>query len=100
MLTCHEADCYFEARQYREALNHYERAAGLLRDSPSALAAYVQIINCYVFMGDSAEAEAALARARVLTDRLDAEVFEHDFSPETKEDWKEYFAWMERVKIL
>lgn len=96
----YEADCYFEARLYRDALNRYDQAAGLLRGSPSALAAYVQIINCHVFLGEPAEAKAALARAQVLTDRLQPEAFAESVSPETKEEWKEYFAWLERAEIL
>ena len=96
----YEADCYFEARLYQEALSRYDRSAALLRDSPSALAAYVQIINCHVFLGQAAEAKAALARAQVLIEGMSPEIFASSVSPESKEEWKEYFAWLERAEIF
>jgi len=96
----YEADCYFEARMYREALERYDRAAALLRGTPSALAAYVQIINCHVFLGETDEARAALARAEVLADRMKPEAFAESVSPETMSDWKEYFRWLERTNLF
>jgi tetratricopeptide (TPR) repeat protein len=96
----YEADCYFEAQLYRDALRRYDQVAGLLRGSPSVLAAYVQIINCHVFLGEAAEGRAALARAQVLADRMNPETFENDVSPETKDEWKEYFEWLGRAEIF
>lgn len=96
----YEADCYFEARLYSEALGRYDQAAGLLRGSTSVLAAYVQIINCHVFLGQTAEARAALARAQILAERMPPDSFAVSISPETKENWKEYFAWLERAEIF
>ncbi|MBU0718044.1 MAG: tetratricopeptide repeat protein [Planctomycetes bacterium] len=96
----HEADCYFETGNYQQALKLYEDAAGALKDSPSCLAVYVQIINSHVFLGQVDEARAALARARILVDAIPAEAFAKSVSPETREDWKRYFGWLGESELF
>ncbi|MCH7838850.1 MAG: tetratricopeptide repeat protein [Planctomycetes bacterium] len=90
----YEADCYFESHQYREAIKRYEEAAAIFKESRSGLAAYVQMINCHVFLGQTEEARAAFARAQVLTDAIPAQAFEGLVVPESRRDWKRYFAWL------
>jgi len=96
----YEADCYFEAQEYREALKRYERLAGLLKDVPAGLSAHVQAIHCHVFLGQAAQARTALARAQVALDRLDSESFAAGVSPESKADWKQYFHWLEDSELF
>ena len=90
----YEADCQFEVQDYREALQRYDLAASLFKDYSSALSAYVQMIHCYVFLGDAQEARTALARATVLADVLPESAFEGNVSPESREEWKRYLAWL------
>lgn len=90
----YEADCSFATQDYRSALKLYEDAAGLYSGGVAALAAYVQIINCHVFLGQRGEAKAALARAMVLTETMPDTAFEAGFTPETRADWKGYFEWL------
>lgn len=90
----YEADCHFETQDYRRALKLYEEAAGVYKDSPSALAAYVQIINSHVFLGEPEEARAALARALVLVNSIPDRSFLDGVSPERRKDWKRYFEWL------
>lgn len=90
----YEADCLFETQHYPAALKRYEEAAAIYSEHPSALAAYVQIVNCNVFLGRDEEARAALARALVLTDSMPAAGFHASPSPETRRDWKRYFEWL------
>jgi len=90
----YEADCYFETQEYAHALKLYEEAAGMYRDHPSGLAAYVQIINCHVFLGQPREARAALSRALVVVEAIPDEAFAQSISPETRADWKRYFEWL------
>jgi tetratricopeptide (TPR) repeat protein len=90
----YEADCWFETGDYDRALKLYEEAAGTFKDSPASLAAYVQIINCHVFLGQTHEARAALARAQILVDALPESAFARAVSPETQDDWRRYLAWM------
>lgn len=90
----YEADCYFDTQDYPQALKLYEEAAGMYKDQPGGLAAYVQIINCHVFLGQADEAKAALARALVLVESIPEAAFSMTISPQTRGDWKEYFAWL------
>jgi tetratricopeptide (TPR) repeat protein len=90
----YEADCYFEIQDYRRALKLYEEAIGMYQDTPSALAAYVQVINSHVFLGEPDGAQAALARALVLVDAIPDEAYARSVSPETREDWRRYFEWL------
>ncbi len=96
----YEADCYFEMQNYRTALGLYDNAAGMFKGSPAALSAYVQVINCHVFLGQPREARAALARAQVLASSLRPEVYAADLSPETKDDWKRYFDWLSESTLF
>lgn len=90
----YEADCYFDTQDYSRALKLYEEAAGIYKDQPGGLAAYVQIINCHVFLGQADEARAALARASVLVESIPEVAFATGISPQTRGDWKEYFVWL------
>jgi tetratricopeptide (TPR) repeat protein len=90
----YEADCLFETRKYRDALKHYEEATHAFRDSPTGLAAYVQIINCYTFLGEPEEARAALARALIVVDAIPDAAFKESVSPESRRDWKRYLEWL------
>ncbi len=96
----YEADCLFAMQAYKQALKLYEEAAGTYQDSPTALAAYVQIINCHVFLGRPTEARAALARAEILTDRIPDKAFEKSLSPEKRADWKRYFKWLLEAELF
>jgi TolA-binding protein len=96
----YEADCYFEVSDYRRALKLYEEAAGNYKDVPTGLAAYVQMINCRIFLGEPEEARAALARALILVDAIAQGSFDKSVSPETREDWKRYFEWLGKSDLF
>lgn len=96
----YEADCHFETQDYRPALKRYEEAVAIFKDSPTGLAAYVQIINCHVFLGRPHEARAALARAEILVDSMADAAFEASVSPERREDWKRYLAWLNESELF
>lgn len=96
----YEADCYFEIQSYARALKLYEESAATYKDTPSGLAAYVQVINCHVFLGKTEEARAALARAMVLVDDIPDEAFSSAGSPEKRADWKRYFEWLGESELF
>ncbi len=100
LASLHEADCWFENQEYLSALKRYEELAASLGEGPELLGAYVQIINCHVFLGQSEEARSALGRALVLVDALPADAFEHDGSPQTRADWKRYFEWLQESALF
>ncbi len=96
----YEADCLFESQEYREAARLYEDAAGMFKDIPASLSAYVQMIHCHVFLGEPRQARTALARARVVLDRMDPEAFTASVSPESKSDWAQYFNWLADAELF
>ncbi|UCG16756.1 MAG: tetratricopeptide repeat protein [Phycisphaerales bacterium] len=96
----YQGDCLFELQQYGEALKIFERAAWIYKDSPSSLAAYVQIINCYVFLGQHEEGKAALRRAQYLVKTLPDTAFESAIVAESRAEWKQYFGWIETSGLL
>lgn len=92
----YEADCLFELLRYEEALKRYERTAWTYRGTASALAAYVQIINCHVYLGRPEEARAALRRAQHLVTTIPQ-------FPElagTRQEWERYFNWAEQSELF
>ncbi len=95
-----QGDCLYELRRYGEALKTFERAAWIYKDTPSALAAYVQIINCHVFLGQMEEAKAALRRAQYLVRTIPQRAFNEAVLPESREEWQQYFDWVETSGLL
>jgi len=100
LASLYVADCHFEMQDYATALKLYESAAAAYSDTASALAAYVQIINCHTFLGEKAEARAALARALILTDVMPEAELARNLSPEGREDWKRYFEWLGKSELF
>ena len=96
----YEADCYYEMGSFAAALQRYQEAAGLYKDFTTSLAAYVQIINCHVFLGQREDAASALARALVLVETVPQEAFTRSVSPEDRQDWKRYFSWLAATELF
>jgi tetratricopeptide (TPR) repeat protein len=96
----YQGDCLVELQQYGEALKIFERAAWIYKDMPSSLAAYVQIINCYLFLGKFDEGEAALRRAQYLVKTIPDEAFETGLVSDAREEWQRYFDWVETSGLL
>jgi tetratricopeptide (TPR) repeat protein len=90
----YEAACLFEQERYADALALYERAAWIYKDSPVALGAYVQVINCYIFLGRREEAETALRRAQYLVEAIADERFTASGGSQSRADWRRYFNWV------
>ena len=96
----YEADCLFELGRYREALKRYERAAWVYRDTPSALAVYAQMVACHAYLGQTAEARAALRRARHLLKVIDEKEFDPTAPMGSRADWERYFNWLAHADLF
>jgi len=96
----YEADCWFEMGRHGEALKRYERAAWVYRDTPSALAAYMQIINCHVYRGEAEQARAALRRARRLLRTVPDEQFRDVALNGSRAEWEQYFNWIDQTNLF
>jgi tetratricopeptide (TPR) repeat protein len=90
----YKADCVFDLGRFEEAIKLYDNAAFRYQDDPTALAAYVQIVNAYCALGKFAEAKTANERAKWLLRRMPAEAFntEGGFTM-PKEYWDQWLQW-------
>jgi tetratricopeptide (TPR) repeat protein len=89
----YRADCLYDLGEYSEAIELYDAAALKYDDDPSALAAYVQIVNAYCAMGKMDEARAANERAKWLLARIPAEAFSQDSFSMPKTYWEQRLKW-------
>ena len=96
----YEADCWFELGRYDRALKKYERAAWIYRRAPSALAAYVQIINCHRYLDQPQEARSALRRAQYLLKTISEAEFAGGVLTGTRPEWQQYFRWAEQSNLF
>jgi len=90
----YRADCVFDLGKYEEAIDLYDKAAFRYQDDPTALAAYVQIVNAFCALGKMAEAKTANERAKWLLRRMPPEAFtaEGGFMM-PKEYWDKWLQW-------
>jgi tetratricopeptide (TPR) repeat protein len=93
-------DCLFSLQRYEEDLKHFERAAWIYKDIPSSLSAYVQIINCHVFLGQVDEARAALRRVQYLVKAIPDDAFGQALAPNSRDEWGEYFNWLDESGLF
>jgi tetratricopeptide (TPR) repeat protein len=89
----YRADCCYDLASYNEAIRLYDVAAFRYQDDPSALSAYVQIVNCYCALGKFDEARTANERAKVLLKRIPSEAFSDGSFTMPKEYWQEWLKW-------
>jgi tetratricopeptide (TPR) repeat protein len=96
----YEADCWYELGQLDAALQAYERAAWIHRSTPSALAAYVQIINCHRCQGQAERARSALRRAEYLLKTMPEAEFADGALTGTRSEWSQYFKWLDQSDLF
>ncbi len=89
----YRADCHYDLGDFQEAIKLYDAATLRYQDDPSALAAYVQIVNSYCALGKTSEAKAANERAKWLLRRMPREAFQDGKFSMPKEYWDEWLKW-------
>jgi TolA-binding protein len=90
----YQADCVYDLGEYVDAIKCYDDAAFRYQDDPSALAAYVQIVNANVALGRLEEAKAANERAKWMLRRMPADVFtQKGGAGMGKEAWEKWLEW-------
>ena len=89
----YRADCVFDLGNYEESIKLYDNAAFRYQDDPTALAAYVQIVNAYCALGKVAEAKTANERAKWLLRRMPPEAFNQGGFTMPKEYWDKWLQW-------
>ena len=81
------------AEQYSDAVKLYDAAAFRYQEDPSALAAYVQIVNAYCAMGKFDEARTANERAKWLLRRMPPDSFNDGTFSMPKAYWEQWLQW-------
>jgi hypothetical protein len=71
----------------------YNAAAFRFQEDPSALAAYVQIVNAYCAMGNFGEARTANERAKQLLRRIPPDAFSDGSFAMPKAYWEQWLKW-------
>ncbi len=83
-----------------EAVEAYDRAAGVYQNDPMAMSAYVQIINGYLRLGDVDKARMMLERARWVLERIDDDAFAAYAPREDRAYWESYWDWLAETPIF
>jgi tetratricopeptide (TPR) repeat protein len=100
-LSCfYRADCMYDLGKYEEAIKLYDQAAFRYQDDPSALAAYVQIVNSYCALGKSDDARAANERAKWILTRMPPEAFQNDSFSMPKKYWDDWLKWTSQSGVF
>jgi len=89
----YRADCMYDLGQYEDALKLYEAAAFRYQDDPSALAAYVQIVNANCALGRVEEAKTANERAKWLLRKMPEHAFRDGSFSMPKAYWEQWLKW-------
>lgn len=89
----YRADCLYDLGQYEQAIKLYDAAAFRYQNDPSALAAYVQIVNAYCALGKLEEAKTANERAKVVLRRMPPEAFQDGSFSMPKAYWEQWLKW-------
>jgi tetratricopeptide (TPR) repeat protein len=89
----YRADCMYDLGNFDEAIKLYDQAAFGYQNDPSALAAYVQIVNAYCALGKPDEAKAANNRAKWMLKHMPAEAFQDGSFSMPKKYWDQWLQW-------
>jgi len=95
----YRADCVYDLGNYEEAIHLYDAAAFRYQEDPSALAAYVQIVNAYCALNRMDEARTANERAKWLLKRMPADAFASGGFTMPKEYWDQWLKWSNTLAV-
>ena len=95
----YRADCMFDLERYREAAQLYELAALRYQLTPTALAAFTQIINCQIKMNNVKEARSTTQRAIWQLKEIPESEFATGQAKLSRQQWRNWFAWMEESNL-
>jgi len=89
----YHADCFFDLGLYREASEQYEQAAQHYQLTTTALAAFVQIANCQLKLGNTTAAQSAYQRASWQLRKMSNEDLKTGPTYLTRQQWESLFDW-------
>jgi tetratricopeptide (TPR) repeat protein len=89
----YRADCLYDLGEYKAAIKLYDAAALKYQEDPSALAAYVQIVNSFCALGKIDEAKTANERAKWLLRKMPPDAFRDNAFSMPKAYWEQWLKW-------
>lgn len=89
----YRGDCLYDLGDYENAIKLYDNAAFRFQDDPSALAAYVQIVNAWCRLGKTEQAKAANERAKWVLRKIPPQSFTDGSFSMPKEYWEQWLKW-------
>jgi tetratricopeptide (TPR) repeat protein len=89
-----------DMQPYVQALQRYDEAAWLYQYDSVAMSAYVQIVNCYLRMGNIHEARKALRRAGWALRNIPDDRFDPALPGGGREYWEKYLSWLEKTPMF
>jgi len=92
----YRADCAFDLGRDAEAVEYYDQVASRFAQHHSSMTALIQIVNCYVNLGDANRARTAHHRALVRLKKLPDEAFEVDDALLDREAWE---RWLQNIPV-
>ncbi len=87
------ADCLFEMGQFDKAVLVYEDVAMRYQLTPTALMAFMQVMNCHLKMDRPDEARSANRRALWQLSKMPDDVLASNSWTMNRQQWQEWFAW-------
>ncbi|MDD4891810.1 MAG: tetratricopeptide repeat protein [Phycisphaerae bacterium] len=88
------ADCVFDLALYDDAIDLYDLAALKYHGQPEAVAAYVQVVNCYQRLKKPEQARTANERAKWLLKKLSPDTFSRRPLPMGKDYLAQWLEWV------
>ena len=95
----YQADCVFARSDYAGAIPLYQDAAARWREHPSALVAWVQVVNAASELGDYERARDANRQAVEVFSKLPDDVFNHPDSLMTRQRWDDWLRWSTELDL-
>ena len=95
----YRADCLFDLGRYREASQLYEEVVLRYQLTATALASFVQIINCQLRLGNPAEARSTGERAMWQLRRMSDEAVATGPKWLSREQWQDWFTWVGKAGL-
>ncbi len=96
----YEADSAYARGDYEVAIGRYQEAAERWSDTPSALAAMVQIVNAHCELGQFESARTWNNRALKMLDRIEDEAFKKPDMPMTAQHWRDWLRWSAELDLF
>jgi len=95
----YRGDCLFDLGMYQQAVLLYEEVALRYQLTPTALMAFIQIVNCHVKMNNAVEAASANRRALwQLTKMTDSALTDTPIAL-SREEWQKWFHWTDKAGL-